>query len=31
MTIQKIRDGIRNGTIIKEIKSDGTYIWKKIK
>jgi hypothetical protein len=29
--IQKIREGIRNGTIIKEIKPDGTYIWKKIR
>ena len=29
--IKKIRDGIRNGTIIKEYKSDGTYIWKKVR
>ena len=29
--IQKIREGIRNGTIIKERKPDGTYIWKKIR
>jgi hypothetical protein len=30
-TIVKIREGIKNGTIIKERKPDGTYIWKKIK
>ena len=30
-TIQKIRDGIRNGTIVKEMKPDGTYIWKKVR
>ena len=29
--IQKIREGIKNGTIIKERKSDGTYIWKRIR
>ena len=29
--IQKIREGIKNGTIIKEYKPDGTYIWKKVK
>ena len=29
--IQKIREGIRNGTIIKEYKPDGTYIWKKVR
>ena len=29
--IKKIREGIQNGTIIKEIKPDGTYVWKKIK
>ena len=29
--ISKIREGIKNGTIIKEYKPDGTYIWKKIK
>ena len=29
--IQKIRDGIKNGSIIKEYKDDGTYIWKKVK
>ena len=29
--LQKIRDGIRNGTIIKEYKPDGTYIWKKVR
>ena len=28
--LKKIRDGIRNGTIIKEYQPDGTYIWKKI-
>ena len=29
--LQKIREGIRNGTIVKEYKSDGTYIWKKVR
>lgn len=29
--IAKIREGIRNGTIIKEYKPDGTYIWKKVR
>lgn len=29
--IQKIREGIKNGTIIKEIQPDGTHIWKKIR
>lgn len=29
--IQKIREGIRNGSIIKEYKPDGTYIWKKVR
>ena len=29
--LQKIREGIRNGTIVKEIKLDGTYIWKKVR
>ena len=29
--IQKLRDGIKNGTIVKEYKSDGTYIWKKVR
>ena len=29
--LQKIREGIRNGTIVKEYKPDGTYIWKKVK
>ena len=29
--IQKLREGIRNGTIIKEYKSDGTFIWKKVR
>ena len=29
--IQKIREDIKNGTIIKEYKPDGTYIWKKVK
>ena len=30
-TLQKIRDGIRNGTVIKEYKPDGTYIWRKVR
>ena len=29
--LQKIREGIKNGTIVKEIKPDGTYIWKRIR
>ena len=29
--IQKIRDDIKNGTIVKEIQPDGTYVWKKIR
>lgn len=29
--IRKIRDDIKNGTIIKEMKPDGTYIWKRIR
>jgi hypothetical protein len=29
--IQKIREGIRNGTIVKEMNPDGTYIWRKIR
>ena len=29
--IQKIREGIRNGSIVKEYKPDGTYIWKKVR
>ena len=29
--LQKIREDIKNGTIIKEIKPDGTYIWKRIR
>ena len=29
--LQKIREGIRNGTIIKERQQDGTYIWKKVR
>lgn len=29
--IQKIREGIRNGTIIKVMNPDGTYIWKKVR
>jgi hypothetical protein len=29
--IQRIREGIRNGTIVKEMKPDGTYIWKKVR
>jgi hypothetical protein len=30
-SLQKIREGIQNGTIIKERKPDGTYIWKKVR
>jgi hypothetical protein len=29
--LQKIREGIRNGTIVKEYKPDGTYVWKKVR
>ena len=29
--IQKIREGIKDGTIIKKYKPDGTYIWKRIR
>lgn len=29
--LQKIRQGIKNGTIVKEYKPDGTYIWKKVR
>ena len=29
--VQKIREGIKSGTIVKEYKSDGTYIWKKVR
>jgi hypothetical protein len=29
--IKKLKDGIKNGSIIKEIQSDGTYIWKFVK
>ena len=29
--IQKLREGIRNGTIVKEMKPDGSYIWKKVR
>ena len=29
--LQKIREGIHNGTIIKEYKPDGTYIWRKVR
>lgn len=29
--VQKIREGIKNGTIVKEYKPDGTYVWKKIR
>ena len=29
--IQKIREDIRNGKIVKVKKSDGTYIWKKVR
>jgi 23S rRNA G2445 N2-methylase RlmL len=28
--VQKIRDDIKNSLIVKEIKPDGTYVWKKI-
>ena len=30
-SIQKIRDGIRNGTIVKEMKPDGSYVWRKVR
>ena len=29
--IQRLREGIRNGTIVKEMKPDGSYIWKKVR
>ena len=29
--VQKIRDGIRNGTIVKEMKPDGSYVWIKVR
>lgn len=29
--IQSIREYIRNGTIIKDMQPDGTYVWKKIR
>ena len=29
--LQKIRDYIKNGNIVKEMKPDGTYIWKRIR
>ena len=29
--IQKIREGIKNGTIVKEIQPNGTHIWKKVR
>ena len=29
--IRKIREGIKDGTIIKKYKPDGTYIWKRIR
>jgi hypothetical protein len=29
--IQKLREGIRNGTIVKEMKPDGSYIWRKVR
>ena len=29
--IKKIREGIKNGTIVKEMKPDGSYIWKKVR
>lgn len=28
--LNKIRDGIRKGTIVKQYQPDGTYIWKKV-
>lgn len=30
-TLQKIREGIRNGSIIKEMKPDGSYVWKRVR
>jgi hypothetical protein len=30
-SIQKLRDGIKNGTIVKEMKPDGTHIWRKVR
>ena len=29
--VHQIREGIKNGTIIKEYKPDGTYIWRKVR
>ena len=29
--LQTIREGIRNGSIVKEYRPDGTYIWKKVR
>ena len=29
--IEKIREEIKNGKIVKVKKPDGTYIWKKVK
>ena len=29
--IQKIREDIKNGNLVKIKKSDGTYIWKRIR
>jgi hypothetical protein len=29
--LKKLREGIRNGTIVKEYNPDGTYIWKKVR
>jgi hypothetical protein len=29
--LKKLREGIKNGTIVKEYQMDGTYIWKKIR
>ena len=29
--IKKLKEGIKNGTIIKQMQSDGTYIWKCVK
>ena len=29
--LQKIREGIKNGTIVKEYNYDGTYVWRKVR
>jgi hypothetical protein len=31
LMIQKIREGIKNGNIVKEMKPDGSYIWKRVR